>query len=129
MDAIVWVPGYQVQDFGFAVDQEVTWPMRRLREAGSLVDLVGSDVATQAVMGPDWYARRPEDTVDHTGTIRRIESYRCRHSDSQVVRGSVEVRPVEVAVFAGPPEDSVGLEDGVDFVGYLVTLANLRPTQ
>lgn len=128
METLVWVEGHQVANFGFAIGQEVTWPMSRRRKAGILAELVGAVLSAQVAMGPDWFARRPEDTVDHTGTVTRIESFRCRLAEGHVVPGSVLVRRVDEAVFAGSDEDNAGMEDGVNFVGYLVMFTDLRPT-
>jgi hypothetical protein len=128
VDALVWVAGYQVQDFGFAIGQQVTWPISGQINLAALTETVGAATAGQVSMAVDFYAGRPEDAVTHTGVVLRIESYRCRHARSHVVPGSVVVRPVTEAVFAGLDEDNASFEDGVNFVGYLVTLANLRPT-
>ena len=128
VDALVWVQGYQVQDYGFAVGQQVTWPISGQMNLAALTETVGPATAAQISMAVDFYAQRPEDTVIHTGVVLRIESYRCRHAGSHVVPGSVGAHPVAEAVFAGSDEDNADFDDGVNFVGYLVTLANLRPT-
>lgn len=125
MDVFVWVEGYQVQDFGFAVGQHVTWPISSQMNLSALTEIVGADTAARIRMAVDFHARRPEDTVRHTGVVLRIESYRCRYARSHVVPGSVVSHPVAEAMFAGLNEE---FEDGVDFVGYLVTLTDLRPT-
>jgi hypothetical protein len=128
VNALVWVQGYQVQGYGFAVGQQVTWPISGQLNLAALTETVGAATAAQISMAVDFYARRPEDTVTHTGVVLQIESYRCRHVRGHSVPGSVVSRAVSEAVFAGSDEDIADVEDGVDFVGYLVTLANLRPT-
>jgi hypothetical protein len=80
VDALVWVQGYQVQDYGFAVGQQVTWPISGQLNLASLTETVGAATAAQISMAVDFYARRPEDTVTHTGVVLQIESYRCRHA-------------------------------------------------
>ena len=122
MDALVFVDAYQVQSFGgepFAVGQNVTWPLGQVNRA-ALTEHVGSDIAAQVSMGVDWHARRAEDTVIHTGVVTRIEGYFCRHSQGHVVHGTVETHPV-VEANGWEPE-----HDGVNFVGYLVSLTNIR---
>jgi hypothetical protein len=89
---------------------------------------VGASTAVQVSIAVDFYAARPEDTVAHTGVVLRTESSRCRHARGHVAPGSVVAHPVAEAVFAGLDEDNAAFEDGLHFVGYLVTLANLRPT-
>ena len=128
MDALVWVEGYEVQDYGFVVGQQVTWPISGQLNVAALAETVGVEMAARVSMAVDFHAGRPEDTVTHTGVVQHIESYRCRHARSHVVPGSVVAHPVGEAVFAGSEEDNAWFEDGVNFVGYLVTLANIRPT-
>ena len=126
MDALVWVSGYQVH-YGFAVGQHVTWPISAQVNVASLSETIGAATAARVSMAVDFYARRPEDTVSHTGVVMRIDSYRCRHGQSHVVAGSVVTHPVAEAEFAGSSEDNADADDGVNFVGYLVTLSNFRP--
>jgi hypothetical protein len=71
-------------------------------------------------MGVEWHGRRAEDTADHTGLVTRIEAYRCRHAQGHVVPGTVETYPISEADGWEPEED------GSHFVGYLVTLTNVR---
>ena len=123
MDALVWVDAWQVQSYGgepLAVGQHVTWPLGAQLTRGALTEHVGADVAAQFSMGVDWHALRPEDTVDHAGSFSHIEVYRCRLAQGRVVPGSVETYPVVEA------DGWEAEEDGVHFVGYLVTLTNLR---
>lgn len=126
MTALVWVEGYQVRDF--TVGQQVTWPISSQLNVAALNELLGADTAAEVRLCVDWHARQPGDTRTYTGIVTGIESYRCRHADSHVVPGSVEARPVARAVFAGLDENNAGFEEAVNFVGYLVTLANLRAT-
>lgn len=124
VDALVWVETYQVQDFGFAVGQQVTWPMGSQLNVAALTETVGAVTAAEVSMGVDWHARQPEDTVSHTGIVTHIESYRCRYAHSHVVPGTVRTHPVVKAEFLGPEEESE-LHDGIH-CGYLVTLTNFQ---
>ncbi|WP_182481490.1 DUF6578 domain-containing protein [Nocardioides immobilis] len=122
MDALVWVDAYEVQCCGepFTVGLNVTWPMSGQLNIAAFMELTGADTAASVSMAVDRHARRAEDTVDHTGTVTRIERYRCRHAQGHVVPGTVEVRPIFEADGWEPEED------GVDFVGYLVTLTDIQ---
>lgn len=122
METLVWVQAYQVQSGGepFAVGQDVTWPISQQLNRTALTEHVGAETAAQISMAVDRHALRPEDTADHTGIVTRIEAYRCRHAQGHVVPGTVETYPV-VEADGWEPE-----EDGSHFVGYLVTLTNIR---
>lgn len=122
METLVWVDAYQVQSGGepFAVGQDVTWPISGQLNGTALTEHVGPDTAAQISMSVDRHALRPEDIADHTGIVTRIEAYRCRHAAGHVVPGMEETYPV-VEADGWEPE-----EDGSDFVGYLVTLTNIR---
>jgi hypothetical protein len=124
MEALVWVDAYQVQSFAgesFAVGQHVTWPISGQLNRTALTEHFGADTAAELSMGVDWHAQRAEDTVSHTGVVTRIEVYRCRLAQGHVVPGTVETYPV-VEAGGWEPEG-----DGVHFIGYLVTLTNIRP--
>jgi hypothetical protein len=123
VETLVWVDAYQVQSFGgepFAVGQDVTWPISGQLNRTALTEHVGADTASQVSMGVDWHARRAEYTADHTGLVMRIEAHRCRHAQGHVVPGTVETSPVGEADGWEPEQD------GSDFVGYLVTLTDIR---
>lgn len=122
METLVWVEAYQVQSGGepFVVGQDVTWPISGQLNRTALTEHVGADTAAQVSMVVDWHARRAEDTADHTGLVTRIEAYRCRHAQGHVVPGTVETYPVGEADGWEPEEG------GSHFVGYLVTLKNIR---
>jgi hypothetical protein len=123
METLVWVDAYQVQSFGgepFAVGQDVTWPISGHINRTALTEHLGADTAAQVSMGVDWHARRAADTADHTGLVTHIEAYRCRHATGHVVPGTVETYPVGEADGWEPEEDDL------HFVGYLVTLTNIR---
>lgn len=100
--------------------QHVTWPISSQLNAEALTEHVGAATAAQISMAVDWHAGGPEDTVNHTGTVTRIEFYRCRHAQGHVVPDSVESHLV-VRADGWEPE-----RDAVHNVGYLVTLQTLR---
>jgi uncharacterized protein DUF6578 len=102
------------------VGQDVTWPTSGQLNRTALTEHVGADTAAQVSMGVDWHARRAEDTVKLTGLVTRIETYRCRHAQGHVVPETVEKCCVGEADGWEPEED------GSHFVGYLVTLTNIR---
>jgi hypothetical protein len=123
MEALVWVDAYQVQSFAgepFAVGHLVTWPMTGQLNGAALAEHVGADTAAQVSMAVDWHAARAEDTVGHRGVVTRIEGYRCQHAQGHVVPGTVETYPV-VQADGWEPEHG-----DAHFVGYLVTVTNLR---
>jgi hypothetical protein len=122
MEALVWVEAWQVQAemLPFAVGQSVTWPVGSQFNESALTEHVGADTAARISVGVDWNALRPEDTVDYTGIVSRIEVYRCRLAQGHVIPGSVETFPI--AEVDGWESE----KDGVCVSGYLVTLTNVR---
>ena len=124
MVALVWVGTDQVQDFGFAVGQQVTWPMNSQLNMAAFTETVGAATAAKVSLTVDFDARKAEDTVSQTGIVTHIESYRYRLAQSHVVPGSVRTHYVVEAEFLGPEEETE-LHDGIH-AGYLVTLTNFR---
>jgi hypothetical protein len=122
MDALVWVEAWEVQAemLPFAVGQRVTWPVGSQRNERALTEHVGADTAARISMLVDWNALRPEDTVDYTGIVSRIEVYRCRLARGHVIPGSVETFPI-TEVDGWESE-----KDGAYVSGYLVTLTDVR---
>ena len=116
----VWAEGWQMACCGepFTVGQSVTWPLTTRRNIQASQALVGAEVERDVTYLLELHAGPPDTDVpiEMAGIVRSIKRYRCRHSQGQVVPGSVEVVSVNDA------DGWAGDDEHMNLAGYLVTL-------